>query len=113
MARLQEIDHTTFTAEVLDAPVPVVVDFWAAWCVPCQTVGAELQALAERYGPAVRFVKVDVEANPELAEQHGVRGVPTIVLFEQGRGTREIVGARPRQAIEYELGLTRFATPAR
>jgi thioredoxin len=105
-------DPATFASEVTGADVPVVVDFWAEWCLPCQTVAAELQSLAAKYEGTVRFVKVDVEANTTIAEEYGIRGVPTIALFEAGEITRELVGARPRQAIEYELGLTRFAATA-
>jgi len=102
-------DIYRFQSEVIDSPVPVVVDFWAAWCGPCKAVAPELEALAAQYGDAVKVVKVDVDANPQVAQQYGVRSIPTIGLFEAGELTRQIVGARPRHAIEQELGLTRFA----
>ena len=103
-------DMASFQREVLDSTVPVVVDFWAAWCGPCRMVGPELEALADEYGPTVKIVKVDVDANSEVAARYGIRGIPTIALFEAGELTREVVGARPRQAIEQELGLARFRT---
>ena len=103
-------DQATFQREVLDATVPVVVDFWAAWCGPCRTVAPEIEALADQYGAAIKVVKVDVDANQGVAARYGIRGLPTIGLFEAGQLTKQSVGARPRHAIESELKLTRFAT---
>ena len=102
-------DQASFQNEVLDATVPVVVDFWAAWCGPCRSVAPEVEALAVQYGPAVKFVKVDVDANTAVAGRYGIRAIPTIGLFEDGKLTKQAVGARPRHAIEAELDLTRFA----
>ena len=105
-------DQASFQREVLDSTVPVVVDFWAAWCGPCRSVAPEVEALAEQYGTAVKFVKVDVDANMAVAGRYGIRGIPTIGLFEGGELTKQAVGARPRHAIEAELELTRFAVAA-
>jgi thioredoxin 1 len=101
-------DQATFQTEVLDSEVPVVVDFWAAWCGPCRTVAPEVEALADRYGTAIKVVKVDVDANQAVAARYGIQGIPTIGLFESGQLTNQVVGARPRDAIESELDLTRF-----
>ena len=103
-------DQASFQREVLDSIVPVVVDFWAEWCGPCRTVAPELEALANQYGAAIKVVKVDVDANQSVAARYGIRGIPTIGLFEAGTLTKQAVGARPRHAIESELQLTRFAT---
>ena len=104
-------DAATFQREVLESDRPVVVDFWADWCGPCRMVAPEVEALAQKYGDAIKVVKVDVDANQSVASNYGIRGIPTIGLFESGRLTKQAVGARPRHAIEAELGLTRF-TPA-
>ena len=106
-------DQASFQREVLDSTVPVVVDFWAAWCCPCRSVAPEVEALANQYGPAIKFVKVDVDANQTVAARYDVRGIPTIGLFEDGKLTKQAVGARPRKAIESELQLSRFATTAK
>lgn len=98
-------DPTSFETEVLQSSVPVVVDFWAAWCGPCRMVAPELEALAEAHGDALRVVKVDVGANLEVAERYGVRGIPTIALFRDGKLVAESVGAKPREAIEADLDL--------
>jgi thioredoxin-like negative regulator of GroEL len=72
-------------------------------------VGPEVEALADQYGAAIKVVKVDVDANQVVASRYDIRGIPTIGLFEGGQLTKQVVGARPRHAIETELGLTRFA----
>ncbi len=102
-------DEASFQREVLDATVPVVVDFWADWCGPCRAVAPEVEALADQYGAAIKVVKVDVDANQAVASRYGIRSIPLIGLFEGGNFTKQAVGARPRHAIESELGLTRFA----
>jgi len=98
-------DDATFEQEVLNATVPVVVDFWAAWCGPCRAVAPELEALAVEHGPAIKLVKVDVDAAPGIAGRYGVRGIPTIALFRDGRPVAASVGAKPHRVIEAELGL--------
>ena len=97
---------TAFDTEVLQSTVPVVVDFWAAWCGPCRMVAPELEKLAEAHGGAVKVVKVDVDANGAVASRYGIQGIPTIALFRDGQQIAQSVGAKPRAAIEADLGLT-------
>ena len=98
-------DQATFQREVLDSTVPVMVDFWAAWCGPCRAVAPEVEALADQYGAAIKVVKVDVDANGAVAARYGIQGIPTIALFRDGRQVATSVGAKPRAAIESDLGL--------
>jgi len=108
MATITHADTpAAFDREVLGATVPVVVDFWADWCGPCRRVAPELEKLADAHGDALKVVKVDVDANGAVAGRYGIQGIPTIALFRDGRPVATSVGAKPRAAIEAELGLTR------
>jgi thioredoxin 1 len=99
-------DPATFEAEVLQSTVPVVVDFWAEWCGPCRMVTPELEKLADAHGSALKVVKVDVDANPTIAGQYRIQSIPTIALFRDGVAVAVSVGAKPRDAIEADLGLS-------
>jgi thioredoxin len=106
MSAISHVDDTNFDLEVLASDVPVVVDFWAAWCGPCRVVAPELEALASEHGDSLKVVKVDVDAAPGVAGRFGIRGIPTIALFRDGVPVATTVGAKPRRAIEADLGLT-------
>ena len=91
-----------FTADVLESPSPVVVDFHAAWCPPCRVMSPILAELADAR-PDVRFVKVDVDANSETAVRYGVLSMPTFMVFRDGEPVLKLAGARPRRRLEREL----------
>ncbi|HEY5195968.1 MAG TPA: thioredoxin [Solirubrobacteraceae bacterium] len=98
-----DADAETFTAETA-ATVPVVVDFWAAWCGPCRMIAPVLEDLARRHAGHLKVVKVDVDANRDLAARYGAQSIPLLVVIRDGREVDRIVGALPRAALEQRLG---------
>jgi thioredoxin 1 len=98
-----EVTSTTFEAEVLASRVPVVVDFWAPWCKPCQAIEPHLVALTEEWGERARLVRVNVDEEAGLASRYGVLSLPTVVLFAGGEPKATVYGAQPRARFEREF----------
>jgi len=96
---VSEVSDGTFESEVLASSVPVVVDFWAAWCPPCRALEPTVEALAESYGGAVKFLKLNVDDNQTVPARYGIRSIPTLILFSEGREAERIVGAQGREAL--------------
>jgi len=105
MSSAIDVTTATWDAEVAGADVPVVVDFWAPWCGPCRMVAPEIDKLSERLGASVKFVKVNIDENGELAMKFGVMSIPTIAKFVKGALAAQVVGARGADALAKELGL--------
>jgi len=101
---VEEVGSETFADEVLGSPLPVVVDFWAPWCRPCDAIEPHLRSLAEEWRGRVRFVRVDVDANPGLSARYGVLALPTVMLFAEGEPRATVHGAQSRRRFERELG---------
>ncbi|MDY7027565.1 MAG: thioredoxin [Spirochaetota bacterium] len=90
----------SFEQEVLKADVPVIVDFWAEWCVPCKMIHPILDEIAKDYDGKVKVVKVNVDHQGELASQYNIISIPTLLLFKDGTVVNQQIGAGPRQTIE-------------
>ena len=96
---VSEVTDGTFESEVLASGVPVVVDFWAEWCPPCRALAPTFEALAESYGGAVKFVKLNIDESQSVPQRYGIRSIPTLILFQGGREVERIVGAASRDAL--------------
>jgi len=97
---IKELENSSFDEEVLKSSTPYLVDFWAPWCAPCTMIAATVEAVAEKYGDRLKVGKVNVDDNPELTEQYGIQGIPTLLLFVGGKVAERFVGVVPRAEIE-------------
>jgi thioredoxin 1 len=97
------VDAATFEHEVLESPVPVIVDFWAPWCKPCDAIEPHLRALADEWGERVRLVRVNVDREAGLSGRYGVLSLPTVVLFAEGEAKATVYGAQSRERFEHDF----------
>jgi thioredoxin 1 len=95
-----EVTDATFDEQVVNAEGITVVDFWAPWCGPCRMVGPVIEELSEEYDGEVRFAKVNVDDNQQIAGTFGIRSIPTIGFFKDGEAVGAVVGAYPKDALE-------------
>jgi len=96
MPKPYEVTDATFKEEVLQANLPVLVDFWAPWCGPCRMVAPIVEELAEEYHGKVKFVKLNTDENIDTAVQYGIRSIPTLLLFKGGQLVDQVIGFRPK-----------------
>lgn len=94
-----KVDNNNFQSEVMDSDVPTVVDFWAEWCGPCKMIGPSLEELSEEMAGKVKITKLNIDENPDLAAQFGVRSIPTLLIFKNGEPAGMQVGAKPKSAL--------------
>jgi thioredoxin 2 len=98
-SRVVEVTDSRFEAEVTASPLPVLLDVWAPWCVPCRGMEPIIEELATSLAGRVRVAKLDVDRNPEAAERLRILGVPTVIVFRDGREVTRMVGARGRDEL--------------
>ncbi|MCA0042158.1 thioredoxin [Celeribacter litoreus] len=94
-----KVSDDTFSSEVLESDIPVVVDFWAEWCGPCKQIGPSLEELSEELDGKVKIAKVNVDENPNAPAQFGVRSIPALFMFKGGEVVSAKVGAAPKAAL--------------
>ena len=102
--QIREINDNSFEEEVLQSEQPVLVDFWAAWCAPCRMMNPTVEAVAAEYEGSARVFKLNVDENPESAQRYGIKGIPTMILFREGREEERVVGATSRDALSRLIG---------
>ena len=100
---VQEVSDSSFEADVLNHKQPVLVDFWAAWCAPCRMLAPTVEAVADKYASTARVVKLNVDENPSVSQRYGIKGIPTLILFKNGREEERVVGATSESAISRML----------
>jgi thioredoxin 1 len=99
MAKPTPVTDETFEAEVLDAGLPVLVDFWAEWCGPCKMIAPIVDELAEEYEGSLVVRKLDADENPSTMQAFGIMGIPTLILFKGGEAVERITGFMPKEKL--------------
>jgi thioredoxin 1 len=96
---VKEVSDSSFEKDVLGAGKPVLVDFWAEWCAPCRMLAPTVADVAKQYGDTAGVVKLNVDDNPSTAQRYGIKGIPTLILFRDGKEVERVVGATSKESI--------------
>jgi len=96
---IQHVNDDSFEADVLQSDKPVLVDFWADWCVPCKQIAPMIDELAASYSGKMKFAKINIDENPAVPGRLGIRGIPTLMVFKNGQLAATQVGALPRSQL--------------
>ena len=111
MAKPEAVTDSDFEEEVLKSELPVLVDFWADWCQPCKMIAPIVDELSEEYDGKVKFMKVDVDSNPQAPTNLGIRSIPTLIVLKGGQPVEQIVGALPKAQLKRRLDNALESTP--
>ena len=103
MTDIGSVTDQEFQTAVLDSETPVLVDFWAEWCVPCHMVSPVVEEIGRDKGDALKVVKLNIDDNPDATRTYGVMSIPSLILFKGGQEVARVVGARPKDAILRDL----------
>jgi thioredoxin 1 len=99
MSAAPQVTDASFKQDVLESDVPVLVDFWAPWCGPCRMVAPVVEEIAEQSAGKVKVVKLNTDENPQVANQYGIRSIPTLMIFKEGQRVDMVVGAVPKSTL--------------
>jgi thioredoxin 1 len=103
MANISEVSDATFDNEVLKSHQPVLVDFWASWCGPCRAVSPIVEEVAASYEGKLKVMKMNVDENGQTPSQYGIRGIPALLIFKDGKVAEQIVGYVPKATIDQSV----------
>ncbi|SRR6266487_5870539 len=103
MANIGDVTDSEFEAKVLSSETPVLVDFWAEWCVPCHMVSPVVEQIGQEKGEDLNIAKLNIDDNPDATRHYGVMSIPSLLLFKEGQEVVRIVGAKPKDAIMRDL----------
>ena len=98
-----EFTDANFQQEVINSDIPVLIDFWAVWCGPCKMIAPFIEEIAKEYEGKVKVGKLDVDNNPNVSMQYGIRSIPTLMIFRDGKVADQIMGAVPKNMISSKL----------
>jgi thioredoxin 1 len=103
MSQVFEFTDTNFNTEVLENDQPVLVDFWAPWCGPCRAVSRSIEQIADQFAGTVKVGKLNIDENPTVSGKFGIRSIPVVLLFVNGKVVESLVGAQPKERYEQAI----------
>ena len=103
MANIGDVTDAEFQGKVLDSEIPVLVDFWAEWCVPCHMVSPAVEEIGVEHAEILTVAKLNIDDNPDATRTYGVMSIPSLILFKGGEEVARVVGAKPKDAILRDL----------
>ncbi|MFP6694114.1 MAG: thioredoxin [Pirellulales bacterium] len=103
MGSVQEVTDAEFDSEVLQADIPVLVDFWAPWCGPCRMIGPVVEELAAENSGSAKVVKINIDESPEAAQKYGVSSIPALMVFKSGEVVERMLGVQPKNRLQESL----------